>query len=1066
MTFLTRLCLRRSSVTMLVIVLILAAGVYSYNNLERELFPDIEFPNITITTYYPTADPETVVREVTEPIEDAISSVDGIQDIQSASQQNLSTVLATFDFGEDMDEAEQTIESNVNGIQFPSGVESTTVSRINNETFPVMQLSVGGDRDIASLQRFLDDVVVPPFEAVNGVFEVYILGRVDERVAVTVDTEKLQDLGLSMNQVSNAIASNNIGIPAGNITDGDVTFPIRTTHRLGSFQDIEELVIGYEQVNLPTDALAGPAPRDLQGLRPVRLADVATVELGTSDAAGISRTQGKPSLNIMVIKEPEANTLEVTDSILEIVEELELPPDIEILEVSNNGPIVEESLSNLLREGLLGFLFAIAAVFIFLINTRPTLLRGLALTLRPTAIIAVSIPLSILGGVILMSLTNISLNFMSLAGLAIAVGRVVDDSIVVLENMYRHIQRGEDRFEAAITGTREVGAAIVSSTLTTVVVFIPLAFIRGLVGEFFTPFALSVSFALLASTFVALTAVPVLGAALLRPGDIPEADDEDTLQLGRETWLQRIYAPVLSWSLRHKFIGLAVAIAITAASFSLLIRIPITFFPAGTPDYLIMNVELEQGTAVSRTFEHVERVELVLDEFVDDGFLTLYQVNIGQPADEFNIGIGTGSLHLAGFTMRVAEGAPRDIADMVREKLPEPGEGASYFLSEVTDGPPTEDLEIRVIGPSYTDITTVARELETRLSNIEGIVNVDSNVTAARDEVAIRIDNGKAAEYGLSTLSVAQQVNQFVVGRAVTDLDLDEVNLDIVVRGQPDDVDNIEKLRNIDIEGPLGLVKLGSISQISIESGPVAVSRFDGERSATITGTITAIDTQVVGAQVQNTIDGLVLPVGIEVRTGGIFEQVNEGFQDVFLAMAVGVILVYLVMVASLGSLRDPFIVVLSLPFAIVGAFVALAVTDRTLSLSAMMGFLLLVGIVVTNAIVFITFVEQLRERGLGVYDALITGGRVRIRPILMTAFTTTFALLPLALSGDESSGIIGAELATVVIGGLISSTFLTLIVVPIVYTLLHSTIPGIPSALVSLVWRNRARTGRLGGTP
>ena len=1065
MTFLTRLCLRRSSVTMLVIVLILAAGLYAYNNLERELFPDIEFPNITVTTYYPTADPETVVREVTEPIEDAIASVDGLQDIQSTSQQNLSVVLATFDFGEDMDEAERTIESNVNGIQFPNGVEFTTVSRINNETFPVMQLSVAGDRDIASLQRYLDDVMVPRMEAVSGVFEVYLLGRVDERVAVTVDTDKLRDLGLSMNQVSNAISTNNIGIPAGNITYGDITYPIRTTHQLGSLQEIKDLVVGYEQVVLPAEAQTGAVPRDMQGQRPVLLSDVATVELGTSDAAAISRTQSKPSINLMVIKEPEANTLEVTDGVLAVVEDLELPPDVEVLEISNNGPIVEESLTSLLREGLLGFLFAVSAVFIFLINTRPTLFRGLALTLRPTAIIAISIPLSIMGGILLMGFTGISLNFMSLAGLAIAVGRVVDDSIVVLENIYRHIQRGEERLDAAITGTREVGAAIVSSTLTTVVVFIPLAFIRGLVGEFFTPFALSVSFALLASTFVALTAVPVLAAALLRPGDIPEGNDDDPLQLGRETWLQRFYAPVLAWSLRHKFIGLALAIAITAGSFSLLIKIPVTFFPSGTPDYLIMNVELEQGTAVSRTFEHVERVELVLDEFVDEGLLTLYQVNIGQAADEFNIGIGTGSLHLAGFIMRVAEDAPRDIVDRVRARLPEPEEGVDYFLSEVSDGPPTQDLELRIIGPSYTDIATAARELEAQLAAIDGIVNVDSNVTAARDEVSIRIDNAKAAQYGLTTLSVAQQVNQFVVGQSVTDLDLDEVNLDIVVRGQPEDVDNIEKLKNLDIEGPLGLVKLGSISQIGIENGPVAVSRFDGERSASITGSITAVDTQAVGARVDAVIAGLDLPPGVEVRTGGIFEQVEQGFQDVYLAMLVGVILVYLVMVASLGSLRDPFIVVLSLPFATVGAFVALAVTDRTLSLSAMMGFLLLVGIVVTNAIVLITFVEQLRQRGLGVYDALVIGGRVRIRPILMTAFTTTFALLPLALSAEDASGIIGAELATVVIGGLISSTFLTLIVVPIVYTLLHSTIPGIPSAIFAFIWRIRARGGRVGGT-
>ena len=1063
MTFLTRLALRRSSVTFLVIVIILGTGVYAYNDLERELFPDIEFPNITITTYYPTADPETVAREVSEPIEDAIANVDGLTEIQSNSQQNLSTVLATFDFGEDMVEAERVIESNINGLSLPSGVEFTSVTRINNNTFPVMQLSVAGDRDIASLQRFLDDSVLPRLEAVSGVFDVYVLGRVDERVIVTVDTDKLEDLGLSMAQVGDAVGSNNIGIPAGSITDNEVTYPIRTAKELGSLQDIRDLVIGYEQVVLPGAGPALQGPRNLQGQRKILLSDVATVELGTSEARGIARTQGKPSLNILIIKQADANTLDVTDAVIATIESLEIPPDIEFLEVTNDGPIVEESLSGLLREGTLGFVFAISAVFIFLINTRPTLLRGLGLTLRPTLIIGISIPLSVLGGVLLLALTGTSLNFMSLSGLAIAVGRVVDDSIVVLENIFRHIQRGEENMPAAIDGTREVGAAIVSSTLTTIMVFIPLAFIQGLVGEFFTPFALAVSFALAASTFVALTAVPVLCVALLRRGDLPDLDAGD--EIGQETWLQRLYGPILAWTLRFKFIAVLAAIVIVGASLLLLTRIPITFFPAGTPEYLTMDIRLEPGTAVGRTFEHVHEAEKILDEFVAEGTLTLYQVSIGQSSAEFNVGVAAENLHIAGFTMRVAEDAPQNIAELVRQRLPAGDEDVTYILNEISDGPPADTLEIRVVGPSFGDITAVARDLEAEMSKIDEIVNLNSNVTASRDEVAIRIDAEKSAQYGLTTLAVARQLNQFILGQTVTNIDLDDIQLDVVVRGQPADVDDIEKLKNVNIRGPLGIVKLGTISQIGIEQGPVAVTRFDRERSALITGNIISVDTQAVGARVQEAIDGLELPPGVRVISGGIFQQVEEGFQDIFLAMATGIVLVYLVMVASLGSLRDPFIIVLSLPFAIVGALVALDVTDRTLSLSAMMGFLLLIGIVVTNAIVLITFVEQLRERGFGVYDALILGGRVRIRPILMTAFTTTFALLPLALSSEDSSGIIGAELATVVIGGLISSTILTLVVVPIIYILMHSTIPGLPAAIGSLFRRGARMVSELRGT-
>ena len=1058
MTFLTRLALRRSSVTMLVIVLILAGGVYAYNTLERELFPDIEFPNITITAYYPTADPETIAREVTEPIEDAIANLEGLNELQSSSQQNLATVLATFDFGKDMEDAKREIESNINGLQLPSGVEFTSVSRINSDTFPVMQLSAGGDRDIVSLQRILDKSVIPHIESIDGVFDVYVLGRADERVIVTVDTDKLEDLGLSMFQVGEAISGNNIGLPAGNITDNEITYPVRAAKELGSLQDVRDLVVGYERVVLPTDGPAFAGAGDLQGQRGALLSDVATVELGTSKAQGISRTQGKPSLNILVIKKPDANTLDVTTAVQEQIASLEIPPDIELLELSNDGPIVEESLSGLLREGSLGFVFAISAVFIFLINVRPTIIRGLAYTLRPTIIIGISIPLSVLGGVLILALSGISLNFMSLAGLAIAVGRVVDDSIVVLENIYRHIQRGEDNLQAAIDGTREVGAAIVSSTLTTVVVFIPLAFIRGLVGEFFTPFALSVSFALVASTFVALTAVPVLSAALLRRGDLPDVDADS--EIGHETWLQRLYAPVLAFSLRFKLLSLLVAIAITVASILLLTRIPITFFPTGTPEYLALDIQLEPGSAVGRTFEYVYEVEGILDTFVEEGQLTLYQVSIGRSSLEFNQGVGAENFHIAGFIMKVDEDAPRNIADLVRQRLPEEEDGVSYLVVEVAGGPPTDALEIRVVGSSYSDISAVARELEGELAKIEDIVNLNSDVTAARDEVSIRVDNGRAAQYGLTTLAVAQQVNQFILGHKVTEMDVDDIHLDVVIRGRPEDVDDIEKLKDLNIQGPLGAVKLGSISEIGIEQGPVSVTRFDRERSALITGNITAIDTQAVGNRVQAVIDGLELPPGVTVRSGGIFQQIEEGFQDVFLAMAVGIVLVYLVMVASLGSLRDPFIIVLSLPFAVVGALIALEVTDRTLSLSAMMGFLLLVGIVVTNAIVLITFVEQLRERGMTVYEALTLGGRVRIRPILMTAFTTTFALLPLALAQDDSGGIIGAELATVVIGGLISSTFLTLIVVPIVYTLMHSTIPGIPRAVMSLLRRRRTTGG------
>ena len=432
MSFLTGLALKRSSVTILVMLMIMVGGVIVYNQLDRELFPSIEFPNLFITTLYPSADPETVSREVSEPIEDAISGMSGLKELQSTSQENFSVVVATFNFGEDIVEAKRTIESNINSIQFPDGVENPTVTRISNDTFPVLEMVAIGDRDIASMQRILEDTVIPRFEGVEGVSEVNVLGQVDEQVTVTVNTDKLEDLGLSMLQVTDAIRSNNIGFPAGNIVNNEINFPVRATHELGSLEEIRNLTVGYERVVLPEEVLAGTPPSDLRGQRRILLSDVAEVELGTAKAKGISRANGKPALSITVVKDPEANTVNVTRAVTDIIEDLDVPPDVRLLIMVNQGPQVEETLSDLLREGFFGFLFAISAVFIFLISFRPTLLRGLFLTLRPTIIIGISIPLSVLTGILLMSLTDITLNFMSLAGLAIAVGRVVDDSIVVL----------------------------------------------------------------------------------------------------------------------------------------------------------------------------------------------------------------------------------------------------------------------------------------------------------------------------------------------------------------------------------------------------------------------------------------------------------------------------------------------------------------------------------------------------------------------------------------------------------------------------------------------------------
>ena len=599
MSFLTALALRRRSVTILIVAMVLVGGIFTYKSLQVELFPQIEFPLVTVITFYPSANPEAVVRDVTVPIENVISGVDGLEDVESISSENLSLLLANFRFGTDMAEAERAIAGRLSGVSFPVGVEEPRVARISPQEFPVLQLSVVGDREMPELQRIVESLIRPAILGVDGVLSADVTGGIDEQVLVTVDPDRLSELGLSLFQVSSALQENNVSFPAGAITEEGQTFPVRTTHSYGSLDEIRNLVVGFAGASAFAGAPPGAQDTPPTEVRPILLSEIAEVSIGAGPVSSVSRTNGRPSLGIGVLKDPDANTVEVTSGVLESLASLEeLPHDIQIATILNDGPEIQSQIDALQREAFFGFLFAIAVVFAFLVTLRPTVLTGLRLTLRPTLVIGLSIPLSILTGILLMGTQGMSLNFMTLGGLAISVGRVVDDSIVVLENLYRHIQRGEDRFRVALEATREVAPAITASTLTTIVVFAPLAFIQGLVGSFFLPFALTVSFALIGSLIVALTAVPVLGALLVRPGDFPEGggavEDEGR---DRETWMQRAYTPVLLWALRHKLVTLVSAFLLTVGSLGLILLIPITLFPSGGQRFLAIDMTLPPGTS-------------------------------------------------------------------------------------------------------------------------------------------------------------------------------------------------------------------------------------------------------------------------------------------------------------------------------------------------------------------------------------------------------------------------------------------------------------------------------------
>ena len=1055
MIFLTRLALRSRTVTIMALVLILVGGVYAYQQLQQELFPEISLGVINVSTSFQQGTPYQVSQEVTKPIEDVIIGMEGLKEVTSTSRGSRSTVRASFENNADLEEAEAEILSRVTALRLPDAAGDPRVFALSPNQRPVMELSVSGQRDIPELLRIVERQIAPPIQAIPGVFEVDIEGGVSEQVFVTVDPVLLETYGLTIQNVIGALQSNSVDLTAGSMTAQDGTVTVRAFHGYANLETIRNLPVGFAR---PDGGPAAGRTGDTNAT-PIRLVDVADVRVATPEARTVSRTNGQPSVSLNVLKTPDGNTIDITHEIDEVLLELEndLPADLDIAVMDSQAPRLEEELGKVMSQGAQGFAFAVIAVFVFLLQIRPTIFSGVFNTFRPTVIIAASIPLSVMVTLLVMAVFDWTMNFMSLAGLAIAVGRIVDDSIVVLENIYRHIQGGSTRATAVVEATQEVSPAIVASTLTTVAVFIPLGFLPGVVGQFFLPFAQTVCVSLVASTLVALTAVPVLASWFLRRGDMdnrPAVSEQDTI-------LQRLYTPVLRLALRFRLLTALASVVVVLASLLLIRVLPIELFSQGRTDGIRIDLSLSSNPSTGRLFQEVRSVEGVLDEFVDSGAVESYQVTLGSGSRNFGPGSTDASFDRAGFTVVLPEDAPADLDEQIRNALPE-SRGVTARVFADSGGPGRGGgVRLTLTGPNYEDVRAAASTLEVAIEQDPGVRNASTNVVDGAEEFTISIDPAEAGRYGLTSMSVANQIRTWLQGNEVTEINLGEETLDVVVRGSPEAVDDPEDIPLLPISSNSGPVALGVISDAGYTVGPSVVTHYNGYRSATVSGSLASRDAGAIGDRVDAIVATTPLPPGISVRSGGTFSDIREEFNNVYVAMAIGVSLVYLVMVATLGSLKIPFIIVLSMPLAVVGALIALVITDRSLSLPALMGFLLLVGIVVTNAIVLLTFVQQLRQRGEPPYEAVMSASRTRLRPILMTAFTTILALIPLSLS--ESAGLVGAELATVVIGGLISSTFLTLVAVPVVYLLLEESIPNLYGRVRELVPRRSTESPESG---
>ena len=890
--------------------------------------------------------------------------------------------------------------------------------------------------------------------------------------------------------------ANQITIPSGSIDEGNLRLPVSTEHRFDSIEALESQIVGAsspagtsgsaagmpsgmpgapagaapgalpaaaplasaapvasaDPAASPDGPAASPAPvaegdtegglalPDLSQLNealaaipmPVTLGQIATIEQRDVNASGYARTDGQPSLTVSITKRSGANTIDVADEVEAVFADVREQHGevVSIAVIQDQSQFIRESQTGLVQEGLLGALFAIVVIYIFLRSARTTLVA------------AISIPLSILMAIAVFGIAGLSINILTLGGLAVAVGRVVDDSIVVLENIYRHRGLGDDKKTAVLNGTKEVAGAITSSTVTTVAVFLPLGFVGGIVSQFFLPFGLAVTFALLASLLVALTVIPVLAYWFV---------DRTTMKLGPDgepamTIWQRLYTPVLVVALRNrltKFGTLAVATVLFLIAMALAPLLPTAFIDAGGENFLSVTVSPPQESSTAGVQERTIQAEEILMANAD---VELVQSTIPGDAD-------TGAQALqAAFAGRASNSAVlivrlADDVDLgqAREDIklslaPVAQDGFEVTISEQDFTGAGGGLAIVVSGQNATDIKLASDLIVRELKMLDGVDNVASDAVAEAPQISVAVDPNKAAMIGSSTAQIGSALRSVLVGQSIGSYALDDGRVvETILRVDDKGVDGVESLRTLPVSGTVGTQPLGQVADVEQVEIQGTVTRVDGAPAATISADITTDDTGAASMEAQAIIDELravgAIPEGVTTTFAGATAQMNEAFGGLFFSMGVAILAVYIVMVLALGSLLTPFIILFSLPLALIGAIPALLVTGNPLGISAMIGFLMLIGIVVTNAIVLLDFVEQLRERGVPTTEALVRGANTRVRPILMTAIATILALSPVAL-GFAHGSIIAAELATVVIGGLFTSTFLTLMVIPVIYSL------------------------------
>lgn len=1008
MSWLSRFSLAQRALIGLMSIVAIIFGAIAIPQLKQQLLPSIELPMVSVLAPYQGASPDVVEKQVVEPLESTIKAVDGIKGVTSTASEGNAVIMATFDYGDEgTKQLVADIQQAVNRArtELPDGVDPQVIAG-STDDMPTVVLAVTSDKDQQALADQLERSVVPVLEDVKGVGQVSIDGVQDLQVSVTPDEKKLAAAGLNGMALSEALKAGGATIPAGSFAEAGSNRTVQVGGGFTSLKQIEELRVAPEK-----------------GGKPVRVGDIATVKQEESQRVAITRTNGRPSLAVVVTMDKDGSAVAISDAVKDKLPKLrkDLGSGAELAVVSDQGPAVSKSISGLTTEGALGLLFAVVIILVFLASIRSTLVT------------AVSIPLSVVLALIVLWTRDLSLNMLTLGALTIAIGRVVDDSIVVLENIKRHLGYGEERQSAILTAVREVAGAVTSSTLTTVAVFLPIGLVGGMVGELFGSFSLTVTAALLASLLVSLTVVPVLSYWFLRaPKAVRDIDPDEARRKAEEkearSVLQRMYVPVLRFATRRRVTSIVLALVVLVGTFGMAPLLKTNFFDQGEQEVMSIKQELKPGTSLEAADASAKKVEKALagiDEIKD------YQVTVGSSGFMAAFGGGTGS-NQASYQLTLKDSASyektRDRIDEELGKL----DGIGDTTIAAGDGFGSQDLSVVVKAADAGTLRKASDEVRDEVAKLDHVTDVQSDLSQSVPRISVK-GTAKAAEAGFNDTTLGMAVAQAVHGTPSGKAILDDTEREVVITAAKP-AKTMAELKSLQ----LGPVKLSDVADVKLVPGPVSMTRIDGARAATITAKPTGDNTGAVSNALQAKIKTLDLPEGVTVSIGGVSEDQDEAFAKLGLAMLAAIAIVFMLLVATFKSLVQPLILLVSIPFAATGAIGLLVATGTPMGVPALIGMLMLIGIVVTNAIVLIDLINQYRAQGMGVVEAVVEGGRHRLRPILMTALATIFALLPMALGVTGEGGFIAKPLAVVVIGGLVTSTLLTLLLVPTLYALVE----------------------------